>query len=137
MQQYWRKWKVESKNFSIFFWLICKIVKEALKECYTNFDRHSMPNLFMLPQQLKNSSSWAGLQKPPFPEKSEPFQFPYSQEISQLYDESSLYILEPHDTLDNTFKMFNFPIDVRVTDNLAKYQEFLQKHDTMNKAYKL
>ena len=80
----------------------------------------------------------ANLQDTPFDSYEEAFsQFPNSNAVNQMYQDSEVYILEPHKLQDNVFKSFNFPVDGRVEDgDIAKQMEEIYRNPDMDKGYK-
>ena len=81
----------------------------------------------------------ANMQDAPFEEGDDPFaDFPDAEEISELYNDSEVYILEPHNTEDNVFKSFNFPLNGKVTpSDVDKQMREIYQSDGVDQSYKL
>ena len=77
------------------------------------------------------------LQDSPFAQGENPFQeFPDENRMNELYRDSSVYILQPHDTSQDSVLIFNYPIRGHVTQTqLASQMRSIYRH--ANKAYKL
>ena len=96
----------------------------------------------LLQHRVKNHKRQIGggqLQPPPFDPNSDHFeQYEDSEAIEDMYEMSTIYILEPHNFKDDTFKMFNFPVDGHVTDeHINDQMEYIYKSEQVNSSYKL
>ena len=80
----------------------------------------------------------AELQNLPFTEDEDPFsQFPDGEQISQLYSDSEIYILEGHKLEDDIYKSFNFPVNGRVTaDDITNQMREIYQSEEVDRSYK-
>ena len=77
------------------------------------------------------------LQESPFAQNENPFEdFPEKEEMWELYKNSRVYILQPHEDRIENVLLFNYPIKGQVSPDILEKQmrEIYQKSD---KAYKL